>query len=107
MFSTDILEVANAEPIEGIVIGKMGWSDYGKECVPQYDQQPKGKLLTWQEAEPLLTYDYDNGYGAPGCNSICAWTKSRVIFVTQYDGSTSINWMPRNPGDHMPKMPGG
>jgi len=106
-FKQDILDAAKGEKIVGVVIGEMGWGDYYKEIVPMYDQQPKGKLLSWEEAAPLLDYEYDTGYGAPECNAIYVWTESRVLFVTQYDGATCIDYVPRNPVDIMPVMPGG
>jgi len=94
------------EEVLGIVIGEMGWGDYGKDDVPQYNTQPRGKVLLWREAKPLLDYDFSSGYGAPGCNAIYVWTKSWVMFVVQYDGSTRLKRIPRNPTDIMPEMPG-
>ncbi len=102
-----IEEEAAGEPIEGVVIGEMGWGDYGSESVSIYASQPRGKLLDWKTARPLLDYEFDAGFGAPGCNAICVWTPSKVIGISQYDGATSPFSMPRNPADHMPEMPGG
>ncbi len=98
---------AEGEPVEAVVIGEMGWGDYGKEHVPHYDPTVFGKVLPWAEAQPYLDYDFDSGYGAPGCQAIYAWTKSWVIFISQYDGSTRCNRIPRNPVDCIPNMPGG
>lgn len=106
-FKQDILEEAGDEKIEAIVIGKMGWGDYGKDRVPNYDQMKKNEILSWEEAAPFLDYSYSTGYGAPECNAIVAWTSTRVIYVSQYDGSTSIESVPRNPTAHEPRMPGG
>ena len=106
-FSQDIEQEAGEEKITGCVIGNMGWGDYGSESIPNYDKIPKGKLLSWEEARPHLDYNYDAGYGAPGCNCIHAWTKSKVIAVGQYDGATWIYSIPRNPTDIMPSMEGG
>jgi hypothetical protein len=102
-----IKEEAEGEKIEGVVIGEMGWGDYGKEDVPNYDNIPKGKVLSWKEAQKFLDYEFHDGYGAPGCNSIYVWTSSYVLFIVQYDGSTEIEKIPRNPIDIMPYMPGG
>jgi hypothetical protein len=102
-----INEMADGEAIEAVVIGEMGWGDYGSEDVPGYKEQSRGKALSWEAALPSLQYEFSDGYGAPGCNAICAWTKSWVIGVSQYDGSTSPFRMPRNPTDHKPQMPGG
>lgn len=106
-FAQDIQAEAGAEAIEGIVIGEMGWSgDYNAEGKPPW-KHVAGKLISWAEARPLLDYEYDPGYGAPDCQAICAWTSTRVLFVSQYDGSTGLESMPRNPGDCAPSMPGG
>jgi hypothetical protein len=102
-----ILSIAGGETIESVVIGEMGWHDYGKEFVPQYDECPKGELLTWEQAEPFLSYDFDSGYGAPGCQAVYVWTATKVMYVVQYDGSTNMNYVPRHPTPGMPDMPGG
>lgn len=102
-----LLEDAGEEEIEAVVIGEMGWGEYGSEAVSVYNTQPRGKVLTWEEAAPLLNYEFDSGYGAPGCNAVYAWTKSWIIGVSQYDGATGTFRLPRNPVDCMPSMPGG
>ena len=102
-----IEKCADGEPVLGVVIGQMGWGDYGSEMVPGYKEQPRNRLLTWEAALPHLSYEFDNGYGAPGCNAIYAWTASRVIAISQYDGATAPFWIPRNPQDCVPEMPGG
>ena len=102
-----IEEAANGEVIEGVVIGEMGWGDYGSDAVPGYKQSPKGKLITWQEAVKWLDYEFSSGYGAPGCNAVYAWTATKVIAIAQYDGTTWWYWLPRQPVDIMPSMEGG
>lgn len=105
---TWVEEAAEGEEIEAAVIGKMGWGDYESEKVPNYEEHPKGKVLTWQEARKYLNYEFDSGLGAPGCQAIYVWTTTKVMFVSQYDdGATKLNVIPRNPADTMPDMPGG
>lgn len=101
-----ILERADEEPIEAVVIGEMGWGDFASERVPNYDIMPKGKLLTWEQAAPFLDYEFNDGFGAPGCNAIWAWTPTMVIAIAQYDGSTWPYAVPRHPVDAMPTMEG-
>lgn len=109
-FAEDILRVAGDEPIIGIVIGQMGWGGYEEgykaEGKPPWSSVAE-RVIAWRDAEPLLNYEYDAGYGAPECQAITAWTDSLVIFVTQYDGSTRVHSLPRNPMPHSPIMPGG
>ena len=103
-FKNDILKVADDQDIEAIVIGNMGWEYYGYEDKPTWIMD---KLLSWKEAEPCLDYEYDDTYGAPDCQAITAWTKDYVLFVSQYDGSTRVERIPRNPIAYRPEMPGG
>ena len=102
-----LLDEADGEAIIGVVIGPMGWGDYGSESVPQYDSQRRGEVLTWDEALPFIDYEFSNGFGAPECNAVYAWTESWVIAICQYDGSTSPFKIPRNPSACTPDMPGG
>jgi hypothetical protein len=69
---------------------------------------PRGKLLTFDEAGAWLDKKFSTVYGIPDCPCIVAWTKSWVISVSQYDGSTSPFRVPRNPTEgYEPDMPGG
>lgn len=101
-----IVEEARGEEIEAVVIGEMGWGDYNSENVPGYSDQTKGEVITWEEAQKFLNYEFDSGYGAPKCNAIYAWTKSWIIAIEQYDGSVSPFSIPRNPIACNPQMPG-
>jgi hypothetical protein len=103
-YAQDILESAGDEPIEAIVLGDGGWGDYK---MGQWGEYPKFRVLSWEEALPFLDREYFTGYGAPNCPAIYAWTPKRVIWVTQYDGSTSLSSAPRNPTECKPQMPGG
>lgn len=120
---TQLQEVAGgAENIEGIVLGAWGWGslpltknedgDYEYEWDEPDPPIPagfRGRVLTWEEATPFLqNWSCYGGYGAPNCYAFTLWTyDNRVLFITQYDGSTRINTVPRNPIDHTPHMPGG
>jgi len=70
----EILNIAEGELIQAVVIGEMGWGEYSKERVPNYDQQPKGKVLSWHEAAKWLDYDYDNDANGKGCDNSSDWT---------------------------------
>ena len=108
-FADNILAEANGEDIESVVIGAFG---YGKGWhAPDTEQviprEKMGVALPWAGASVLLDYEYYTGFGAPNCHAVWAWTASRVIFVSTYDGSTSVTSVPRNPRDGTPSMPGG
>lgn len=102
-----IIEAAAGEAVQAVVLGDMGWGSIGSERIPNYGDQPRGKVLTWDEAEPWISYEFNDGFGAPGCNAVVAYTESKIISVSQYDGSTTKFIVQRNPVDHMPDMPGG
>ena len=118
-----ILKTANGEFIEGVVIGRTGGNgsdedyvlgddladDYGSEAIPNYQEHPRGRVLSWEDAQPHLRYQFNSDHGSVRCEAIYAWTASRVIFITQYDGATWPCWVPRNPNPTAvtPDMPGG
>jgi len=107
-----IEEQAGREPIEAAVIGSMGGdSDYdsysGSEGVPNYAGHPRGRVLTWEEAAPHLDYGFDDGFGDAGCEAIWAWTATKVIAISKYDGSTEAYALPRHPSCGTPRMAGG
>lgn len=106
-FAEDLEKAAGDEPITHAVIGDMGWAEYGQDERHAAAAARRGVVLPWSEARPLLDYAYDGGYGAPDCQAVYAWTETQVIYVSQYDGSTSVYSLPRNPVDCDPEMPGG
>lgn len=61
----------------------------------------------WNEVRELFNYKYDAGFGGADCHPITAWTDSKVIFVTHYDGATWVSSIPRNPTSHIPTFFGG
>lgn len=89
-FLFDILDAAGDEEIIGIkFLNARGYDN---------DIPFDGELVSFQEAVSVLDYTYDTGYGGQDCHSIYAWTPTRILFVGEYDGSTWIEWRPRNPG---------
>ena len=109
-----LTEMANGEPIEAVVIGAIGGDDWalddneaGEGYIPGYSEQPRGVVLTWEEALPHISYVFDRGFGEGTCNGVYAWTRSRVIGISMYDGSTRPFWVPRHPQPGEVAMPGG
>lgn len=97
-FTKDILEVAIG-PIIAISIPIERLDDYYTQEDPRNEiiDLYGGKTISWELAEPLLNYVYDNGFGAMDCHNIVAWTESQVIFIHEYDGATDVRTLPRNP----------
>lgn len=117
----DIMKFADGEQIHGIVFGAWGWGSLplhkDEDGNPEYEYDEvtppipegfRGRVLSWVDAQPFLeNWSCYGGYGAPSCYAITVWTESRVLFITQYDGSTRLNSVFRDPTDHYPHMPGG
>lgn len=95
-FKEDILHVVGEEDIIGIVLSE----DYTNRSIPE---DLESKVVSWEEVESLLDYEYSTGRGSQDCHSIYAWTETRVIFISEYDGSTNVTSLPRNPVDISPK----
>ena len=95
-FAQDILDAANGEPIEAIAVGpnRRGHDWYSDGSDHALGAGP----VSWKQAMPVLSYKYDTGYGGQDCHDFWAWTPTRVLFVHEYDGATSIASAPRFPG---------
>ena len=57
----------------------------------------RNKKISWETARPLLDYKYDSGFGDQDCHAIHVWTEESVYFIHEYNGSTSVISVPRNP----------
>ena len=79
-FKQDILEAANGETIEAFVGGPF-------------------KVPTTDIAAALaaMDYEYEAGFGSMDCDDITFWTVKHVFYIHEYDGSTAIHSVPRNP----------
>ena len=95
-FAEEIEQAANGETIEAVIAGARGWSG-----------SPTPKVMTWADARPIFDYEYDHGFGAPDCHAVHVWTETQVIFVSQYDGMTNVETIPRSPTPGPVRMFGG
>ena len=99
----------DGEQIEAIVFGPWGWDG----MLSRVEERPvpadrQGVVMSFDEAVPLMAdWSFDGGFGMPDCHAVYVWTNQRVIWVTQYDGSTCLSAVPRNPMVCIPDMPGG
>lgn len=100
-----IQEVLGGEVPEAVLMGHVGgwkcaWEDRDRGA-------PIGRVLTWDEAIPHLQYAFHDGYGGAQCHALAVYTATRILSVSQYDGSTSLFEVMRHPVEHLPDMPGG
>jgi len=94
------------EKVSYVVFGEFGWGDHYNEPTPYPIPEDKQcVLLTLEEAKPLMDgWQFDGGFGAAECYPVHIWTNERVIFVAEYDGSTCLTSVPRNPTAEEPHM---
>ena len=60
------------------------------------------KPVMLKDVIDYFNYDFDSGYGGQDCHDFYIWTKSEVLFIWDYDGSTHISSVPRNPPSSSP-----
>lgn len=114
-FAEDIVEAFGGQPPEQVVIGEEGWGmglwlKDDEDDPRKVPDAMKGTVLLWQQAQPLLDYEYDTGFGSADCHNIYAWGRGKVGFVSEYDGATMVMTVPRSPwsdGAEHPTMAGG
>lgn len=82
-------EAQHEEQIQYIVVGRHDYARYDKETLAD-----ENTVLSREEGLAKLDLNYDNGYGSAGCFPFYAWSYSRVYFVSEYDGATSVEWLP-------------
>ncbi len=96
------------EVIEGISFGGWGWGGYRESNPPLVPKDKQGVVLSEDEAKPLMVgWELYSGHGAPLAYALYVWTNKRVMWLTQYDGATSLDSMPRHPSNCEVHMPGG
>jgi len=82
-------EIEVDETINEIIIGE------------HYDDERNTDMLNVPLARDvalsILDEDFDSGYGGADCYPFYAYTDSWIFFVSEYDGSTRLSRVPRNP----------
>jgi hypothetical protein len=106
-FAEEIEYAAGGEPISAIAIGPFARGDgYGEDRISRAAPVRIGQLLKWEEARPMLDYEFDRNFGQPQCDAIHAWTENKVLFVYEHDGATQVLTIPRNPTPDDVRLPG-
>jgi len=96
-FKQDIIRVVDKDEIIAVKIDKFQpwWKDTDNKYAP--GNNCAGQIISYDLALALLDYEYDAGYGSQECHPILMWSKNYVYFIHEYDGSTSIDCIERNP----------
>ena len=85
--------------------GESSWGSYNLET---WYKVPVGYFGDFKDCpSEILDNEFNDGYGAPGCPGIYAWSENWVFAISTYDGSTDWFALPRFPIDVEPIMPGG
>ena len=99
-FKQDILAAVGDEKIEAIMVlehlNTWGWPQE-VDSRDKITDEMIGKSLPAETILPLLDYEYDDGFGRQDCHNICVWTADSVYYIHEYDGSTSVDSVKRNP----------
>ena len=96
-------ERETGETIEAIVVGKHYRDSWLEDRRPEH---MRDKMLTRNDGLALLNVEHDDGFGGADCYPMYAWSKSRVYFISEYDGSTRLSCLPRHPVDCEPCFDG-
>lgn len=90
------------EDIQAVYLIELRYSpydpDYGQEWVEPFIEDDTGNYLSWSYCRDKFNYNYDAGFGSQDCHDIVIYTTDTIYYVHEYDGSTSICWVSRNPG---------
>jgi hypothetical protein len=98
------------EQVEAVLFGHWDDSDWDESPVEPggVPREMRGVLLTLEQARPLMqSWNIRGGYGCAECYALNVWTDRRVLFITQYDGATTLDYVPRNPTACIPAIFGG
>ena len=89
-------EAKSGEKIEAIVVGQ----HYNRPNKYSGEDEPEANeniVLSREVGLEKLDQEYDSGFGGADCYPMYAWSATRVYFINEYDGSTGLNWVPRQP----------
>jgi len=85
----ELKDIHNKKIIIAIAVQKNDWDSFRDEGTELFTD--------FRDAKEMLDYDFDDGYGGTNGPHFTAWTKDRVYFPVEYDGSENIASVPRNP----------
>jgi hypothetical protein len=69
--------------------GYIIYQEVGEDERPGWGEPISGQYIT--SDDPILDFEFHNGYGGPECPRIIARDDGAVYFPGQYDGATWLN----------------
>jgi len=93
---------ADGQTLEGIVFGR-----HYNDWIDDYTPHPAEDTLVEPEVGlAVLDEEFHCGHGGADCRPMFAWTATKVYFIHEYDGATTLVWVPRNPTSIAPEFGG-
>lgn len=95
-FSYDIQQAVGDDTIIACT-----WSPFDGAFYPDKKFRPAddlaGTLVFYEKTLEVMNYTYDSGFGSMDCHDLKMWSEEYVYYIHEYDGSTSIAKLLRNP----------
>lgn len=98
-FAEAIEAAAGGEPILAAVVKE--WPDYYSPKAVAVETP--NQAVPWEMARPWLDYTWNDGFGSADCHAVYVWTASKLLAVGEYDGSTRVVSLPRDPTNIEPE----
>jgi hypothetical protein len=83
------------------------WRELITKTMSRFDENFEDVVHSVSENDNWLDINFDNGYGLAEGQPFTLWTKNRVYFPVQYDGSEWVESVPRNPNQEVKSHIGG
>lgn len=101
-----ITAFASGEVLETIVFSQ--WFHHRNEPTPPIPPELFGVVLTEAQAKPLMqTWRAKNNFGSALVYPFYAYTNKGIWFMREWDGSTHLQCIPRDPynmGENLPEL---
>ena len=96
-FKQDIMSAVGKDTIIAVKICEVFSSYYDVDSKYKPADKYAGKIIPYHTALLLLDYEYNSSFGRQECHNILMWSKNYVYYIHEYDGSTSVQCVERNP----------
>lgn len=99
----ELVDALHGEVPEAVVFGPWGWGGYPRKDDVYVPDEDRGEVLAASVARPYLEegWSFRGGYRAADSYAVFAWSENYVAFVSEYDGSTRLRVIPRDPSDEV------
>jgi hypothetical protein len=92
-----IRENSDGEDVEAVIFGEPESFWLLEEAFKKLLPGKTGRVLSLQDARPILEVRFTPNFGGPNVPSMAVYTKSWIIFVAEYDGMVRPERVARRP----------